>query len=79
MEAITYGTGVRCDQPGCGGSTDLHRTCGARICSACGTHVGLDRCFCGWTRHACTGEDGRSMDGRQQLIDMGEVIEPDDY
>lgn len=44
--------------------------CGVKICTKCGEHKGLDRCFCGWSRSG--------GDGHQQLVNMGEQIE-DDY
>ena len=45
--------------------------CGCNICDECGDHRGCVRCFCGWAA------DGG--DGRRQLINMGETIEPEDY
>jgi hypothetical protein len=39
------------------------------VCSKCGNHVGLARCFCGWAA------DGG--DGRRQLEEMGETIDPE--
>ena len=50
---------------------ELSRYCGARVCVHCDDHKGLTRCYCGWS------ESGG--DGRQELIDMGETIEPEDY
>ena len=63
----------RCQCVGCNAEREheLSRTCGAWICAECGHHKGLARCFCGWA------EDGG--DGRAQLEDMGETIEPEDY
>lgn len=49
---------------------EVSRVCGVRICMECGEHKGLARCFCGWS------EDGG--DGRRELEEMGETIEPDD-
>lgn len=49
----------------------MSRSCGANICMACDDHEGLVRCYCGWTR------DGRG-NGRQELIEMGEVIDDSD-
>lgn len=46
------------------------RYCGARVCG-CGDHKGLARCFCGWS--------ASGGDGRRELIEMGETIEPEDY
>lgn len=45
--------------------------CGAHVCSNCGDHKGLCRCYCGW---AASGGNGRA-----ELIEMGETIEPEDY
>lgn len=53
----------------CGGTLGLSRHCGAWVCRECGNHDGLARCYCGWS------ESGR--DGRRELIEMGEAIEPE--
>ncbi len=55
----------------CGGEYALDRNCGAWVCVDCSAHKGLARCFCGWA------ESGG--DGRQELVEMGETIEPEDY
>jgi hypothetical protein len=47
------------------------RSCGCKVCVICDHHKGLARCFCGWAA------DGG--DGYQQLLEMGETIEPEDY
>lgn len=44
----------------------LSRTCGVDVCTKCGSHKGLVRCFCGW---AASGGDGR-----RELIEMGETL-----
>ena len=44
--------------------------CGAKVCSKCDHHEGLARCYCGWS--------ASGGDGRRELIEMGETIEPDD-
>lgn len=49
----------------------LDRSCGAKVCLICDDHKGLARCFCGWSRSG--------NDGRQELIDMGETIDPEDH
>lgn len=59
-----------CNQPGCKGKYSLNRYCGAKVCSACGDHKGLARCYCGWSR------SGRN--GRAELIEMGETIGDED-
>ena len=46
------------------------RTCGADVCTECGYHKGLVRCFCGWSLSG--------GDGYRELVEMGEQIE-DDY
>ena len=48
----------------------MSRYCGARVCYECDDHKGLDRCFCGWSRSG--------GNGRAELIEMGETIEPED-
>lgn len=50
----------------CGGYAYFARYCGAFVCSNCGQHDGLARCYCGWS------QSGRN--GRQELIEMGETI-----
>jgi hypothetical protein len=47
------------------------RECGVKVCVKCEYHQGMVRCFCGWAA------DGG--DGYQQLQEMGETIEPEDY
>ena len=56
-----------CDK--CGGTAYLSRYCGAYVCSSCDNHVGLARCYCGWSA------DGG--DGRAQLVEAGETIDPE--
>ena len=55
----------------CGSEAAFSNYCAAYVCGNCDTHVGLARCYCGWS------ESGGN--GRQELIDMGETIEPEDY
>ena len=55
----------------CSHSYTFNRYCGATICLRCDDHKGLARCFCGWSR------SGR--DGRAELVEMGETIDPEDY
>lgn len=45
--------------------------CGAHVCDECGDHKGLARCYCGWS------QSGRN--GREELAELGEVIEEEDY
>jgi hypothetical protein len=52
----------------CGGTYQASRHCGVRVCDDCGDHKGLARCYCGWSKTS-PGE------GRQELEEMGEVIE----
>lgn len=54
----------------CGGEYAFDRYCGAYVCGSCGKHKGLCRCYCGWS------ESGG--DGYRELLDAGEVIEPED-
>lgn len=56
----------------CGGTAHFTSYCAAHICERCGAHVGLARCYCGWTENG----NGR---GYQELVEMGETIEPEDY
>ncbi len=51
------------------GSTYYSAYCGAHICMTCGNHMGLARCYCGW---AASGGDGR-----KELVEMGETIDPE--
>ena len=55
----------------CGGEMHLSRGCGVFVCEECDNHEGLARCFCGW---AASGGDGYN-----ELLEMGETIEPEDY
>lgn len=43
--------------------------CGARVCLFCEDHKGLARCYCGWSRTS-------PGHGREELEEMGEVIDP---
>ena len=49
----------------------LSKHCGCAVCSKCGDHHGLARCYCGWSKT-------RPGEGRQELIEMGETIDPED-
>lgn len=60
----------RCDVPICGGTAPFSNHCAAYVCDRCGNHVGLDRCYCGWS--------ASGGDGRTELIEMGEVIDDPD-
>jgi hypothetical protein len=53
----------------CGGPAYMERGCGAWVCANCGAHLGLARCYCGWS--------AGGGDGRAELIDMGENIDED--
>jgi len=55
----------------CGGEMRLSSYCGAYVCDECDNHDGLARCYCGWSL--------TSSDGRRELEEMGETIEPEDY
>lgn len=59
------------EQCSCGGEYRLSSYCGAYVCDECDDHRGLARCFCGWAK------DGG--DGRKELREMGETIEPEEY
>lgn len=53
----------------CGKEAVFSPSCGAHVCEVCGRHQGLVRCYCGW---AVSGGDGR-----QELEEMGETIDPE--
>ena len=55
----------------CGGNFHMNKNCGAKVCDKCTNHEGMARCFCGWSL------SGRN--GYTELLEMGEVIEPEDY
>ena len=57
--------------PQCGSVMTINPECGVFVCmnETCNHHEGLARCFCGWA------VDGG--DGRRQLEEMGETIDPD--
>jgi hypothetical protein len=55
-----------CDSNPCKGVAAFSNHCGTYVCGTCGSHVGLDRCYCGWSRFG--------GNGRTELIEMGEVI-----
>lgn len=52
----------------CGGRFVFTQYCGAKVCNDCNNHLGYARCYCGWS------ESGGN--GYQELIDLGETIEP---
>lgn len=55
----------------CGGEYQLNNYCGAHVCCECYNHKGLTRCYCGWSE---SGENGR-----RELEELGETIDPEDY
>ena len=58
-----------CDAAHCDGTASWVDYCGSRVCDKCDKHHGLTRCYCGWSE---SGGDGRS-----ELIEMGETIDPE--
>ncbi len=54
--------------PKCKGEAVFVRYCAAYICG-CGNHLGLARCYCGWS--------ASGADGRKELREMGENLEED--
>jgi hypothetical protein len=50
---------------------EFRKYCGARVCTECDDHSGLERCYCGWSRTS----PGR---GRQELEEMGETIDEEE-
>jgi len=57
--------------PKCGDTAWWNNYCGAYVCGGCDHHLGLARCYCGWA------EDGGN--GKEQLEELGETIEPEEY
>jgi hypothetical protein len=55
----------------CGGQFAFSPLCGANVCHKCGNHRGLERCYCGWSLT-------NPGHGRQELIEMGETIDPEE-
>ena len=55
----------------CGGEMFFTNGCGVFVCEDCDNHDGLARCFCGWAASGGNGYD--------ELLEMGETIEPEDY
>lgn len=53
----------------CGGTFRMVPACGAKVCDKCRKHQGLERCYCGWS-------EIRPGQGRQELVEMGETIDP---
>lgn len=45
--------------------------CGVFVCNGCEEHEGLARCYCGWS--------AGGGNGRHELLEMGEVIDPEGY
>lgn len=56
-----------CDK--CDGSTYFVHGCAAEVCDDCDHHKGLARCWCGWS--------ASGGDGRRELVEMGETIDPE--
>ena len=59
-----------CDLPDCDGETTFSENCGAYVCMVCDKHIGLTRCYCGWSETS-------PGNGRSELVEMGETIEED--
>jgi hypothetical protein len=55
----------------CGGVARYEKHCAAYVCDTCESHVGLARCYCGWS--------ASGGNGRQELAELGETIESEDY
>ena len=54
----------------CGGEFHFNDYCGTHVCTKCRQHKDfITRCYCGWSA------DGG--DGRRQLEEMGETIDPE--
>ncbi len=59
-----------CDRGRCQGEATFRNYCGAYVCSDCEAHLGLCRCYCGWS--------ASGGNGRRELEEMGETIDPDE-
>lgn len=59
-------------QINCKHDYQLSRYCGAHVCHKCGDHKGLARCYCGWSKTS-------PGHGREELVEMGETIEEENY
>lgn len=58
--------------PECGSTASMKMTdCGVYVCHVCDFHEGIVRCFCGWSLSG--------GNGREELAEMGETLEPDDW
>jgi hypothetical protein len=55
----------------CGGTARYQKYCAAYVCEKCESHIGLTRCYCGWS--------ALGGNGRQELEELGETIESEDY
>ena len=53
----------------CGGEYQRSKYCGVKVCDECGDHLGLERCYCGWS--------ASGGDGLAELEEMGECIDED--
>lgn len=49
---------------------EFDRHCGVKVCIHCDDHLGLVRCFCGWSKT-------RPGQGREALTELGETIDDD--
>ncbi len=49
---------------------EMNGYCGARVCVLCDDHKGFTACYCGWSRGG--------GDGRRELIEAGETIDPEE-
>jgi ribosomal protein L37AE/L43A len=56
---------AKCDN--CGNGALMSHHCGAWVCDECGNHIGLARCYCGWS--------ASGNDGLQELQEMGETVD----
>ena len=52
-------------------NTHFDPQCATHVCDLCEDHIELDRCWCGWSRSG--------FNSTAELLDMGEVIEPEDH
>lgn len=57
--------------PKCNTATERAVYCGVKVCPYCGHHIGISRCYCGWS--------ASGGDERRELEEMGETIDPENY
>lgn len=54
----------------CGGEYDFRTYCGAFVCSSCGDHRGLARCFCGWSKSGSLYDEVFPHGAPEQILEV---------